>query len=162
MPEHNPDTPRDIRSTPNITPRKIKRSRLLALSPEQEMKRARFLVHSEYITQGSGAYNNSEFIFNSYSIQIQFRFSSGRRDINIIKRQVLSCAVAPGQSKISKIIFDQPTGNLHTSGFQRGWPIISKIGWSEARYVEFGLVKLSEELSLVFVRESRINLTTLG
>lgn len=44
MPEHNPDTPRDIRSTPNITPRKIKRSRLLALSPEQEMKRARFLV----------------------------------------------------------------------------------------------------------------------
>jgi hypothetical protein len=33
----------------------------------------------------------------------------------------------------------------HISGFRRGWPIISKLEWSEARYVEFGLEKPSRE-----------------
>ncbi|KAJ5162052.1 hypothetical protein N7492_007444 [Penicillium capsulatum] len=47
--------------------------------------------------------------------------------------------------EISKIIFDQSTGNLHISGFRMGWPIINKLEWSEARYVEFELAEPSEE-----------------
>ncbi|GFG14241.1 hypothetical protein IFM5058_06851 [Aspergillus udagawae] len=47
--------------------------------------------------------------------------------------------------EISKIIFDQSTGNLHISGFRRGWPIISRLEWSEARYAEFGLAKPNRE-----------------
>jgi hypothetical protein len=30
-----------------------------------------------------------------------------------MKRQVLSCGVKPGQARLSKIIFDQSTGNLY-------------------------------------------------
>lgn len=33
----------------------------------------------------------------------------------------------------------------HISGFRMGWPIIGKIEWSEARYVEFELAEPSEE-----------------
>ncbi|KAJ5513455.1 hypothetical protein N7463_003007 [Penicillium fimorum] len=47
--------------------------------------------------------------------------------------------------EISKIIFDQSTGNLYISGFRMGWLIIGKIEWSEARYVEFELAEPSEE-----------------
>ncbi|GFF47753.1 hypothetical protein IFM51744_06649 [Aspergillus udagawae] len=74
---------------------------------------------------------------------------NARKDIRLKFRaayeQLLACGVAPGQSRISKIIFDQSTGNLHISGFRRGWPIISRLEWSEARYAEFGLAKPNRE-----------------
>ncbi|KAJ5368205.1 uncharacterized protein N7496_007965 [Penicillium cataractarum] len=63
------------------------------------------------------------------------------------------------ESRISKIIYDQSTGNvyvkdssLHTlgiftnefsriSGFRRGWPIRDPLEWSDTRYVAYTLAK---------------------
>ncbi|KAJ5645473.1 hypothetical protein N7507_011484 [Penicillium longicatenatum] len=72
-----------------------------------------------------------------------------RRDIDIIKRQILACGVAPGQSRISKIIFEH-----HISRFRMGWPILGKLEWSEARYVEFKLAKLGTERDLIYRPET--------
>ncbi|OQE96409.1 hypothetical protein PENNAL_c0001G01094 [Penicillium nalgiovense] len=60
--------------------------------------------------------------------------------------QVISCGTKPGRSRISKIIFDRPTGNLYISGFRRGWPILDELQWTESCYVRFGLAKPSKSL----------------
>ncbi|KAJ5682070.1 uncharacterized protein N7477_002010 [Penicillium maclennaniae] len=68
-----------------------------------------------------------------------------RSEFRAAYEEMIGCGVAPGQARLSKIIFDQSTGSLHISGFRRGWPSISKLGWSEARYIEYGLAEPSKE-----------------
>ncbi|KAJ5174952.1 uncharacterized protein N7482_000829 [Penicillium canariense] len=72
-----------------------------------------------------------------------------RKDIRFKFRaayeQMVRCGVAPDEPGLSKIIFDQTTGDVHISGFRRGWPIIDKLDWSESLYVAHGLAELSRE-----------------
>ncbi|KAJ5936450.1 hypothetical protein N7454_005085 [Penicillium verhagenii] len=58
---------------------------------------------------------------------------------------MLRCGVKPQMSRISKIIYDQSTGNVRISGFRRGWPIHDKLEWSDTRYVEYRLAKRHHE-----------------
>ncbi|KUM60745.1 hypothetical protein ACN42_g6378 [Penicillium freii] len=68
-----------------------------------------------------------------------------REDIRVHFRaafeEMLRCGVKPQMSRISKIIYDQSTGNVRISGFRRGWPIRDKLEWSDTRYVEYRLAK---------------------
>ncbi|CEJ58676.1 hypothetical protein PMG11_07325 [Penicillium brasilianum] len=68
-----------------------------------------------------------------------------REDIRVHFRaafeEMLRCGVKPDMSRISKIIYDQSTGNVRISGFRRGWPIRDKLEWSDTRYVEYRLAK---------------------
>ncbi|PLN75409.1 hypothetical protein BDW42DRAFT_180745 [Aspergillus taichungensis] len=59
--------------------------------------------------------------------------------------EMLRCGVKPQISRISKIIYDQTTGNVRISGFRRGWPIRDGLHWSDTRYVAYGLAKRSDE-----------------
>jgi hypothetical protein len=68
-----------------------------------------------------------------------------RSNFRAAYKQLLSCGAEPGEARISMLIFDQSTGNLRISGFRGGWPILSNLEWSKARYVEFGLAKPSKE-----------------
>ncbi|KAJ5287365.1 hypothetical protein N7478_003051 [Penicillium angulare] len=68
-----------------------------------------------------------------------------RAKFRVAFEEMLRCGVKPQQSRISKIIYDQPTGNVHISGFRRGWPIRDKIQWSDTRYVAYMLAKRPDE-----------------
>ncbi|OQD68291.1 hypothetical protein PENPOL_c003G08242 [Penicillium polonicum] len=54
-----------------------------------------------------------------------------REDIRVKFRlafeEMLRCGVKPEDPRISKIIYDQPTGNVRISGLRRGWPIRDKL-----------------------------------
>ncbi|KAJ5543440.1 hypothetical protein N7461_009443 [Penicillium sp. DV-2018c] len=72
-----------------------------------------------------------------------------RADIRIEFRaayeEMLRCGVEPQDSRISKIIYDQSTGNVRISGFRISWPILDKIQWLDTHYVAFGLAKRHNE-----------------
>ncbi|KAJ5164895.1 uncharacterized protein N7500_006725 [Penicillium coprophilum] len=59
--------------------------------------------------------------------------------------EVLRCGVKPQQSRISKIIYDQSTGDVRISGFRRGWPIRDQLQWSDTRYIAYMLAKRPDE-----------------
>ncbi|KAJ5433322.1 uncharacterized protein N7458_012478 [Penicillium daleae] len=59
--------------------------------------------------------------------------------------ELLRCGVAPQLSRISKIIYDHSTGDIRISGFQRGWPILDKLEWSDTLYVAYDLAEPPEE-----------------
>lgn len=76
---------------------------------------------------------------------------------------MLRCGVKPQVSRISKIIYDQFTGNVYAkgstlsilgifndessrlSGFRRGWPIRDQLEWLDTHYVAHGLAKQPDE-----------------
>ncbi|KAJ5368366.1 uncharacterized protein N7496_008126 [Penicillium cataractarum] len=65
-------------------------------------------------------------------LEPSFRLSIGR------------CYVAvwcPELGAISKIIYDQSTGNIHISGFQMGWPFLDPLEWSDTCFVQYRLAK---------------------
>ncbi|KAJ5426926.1 hypothetical protein N7465_001996 [Penicillium sp. CMV-2018d] len=72
-----------------------------------------------------------------------------REDIRVKFRlafeEMLRCGVKPEDSRISKIIYDQPTGNVRISGLRRGWPIRDKLQWSDTRYVAYALARRPNE-----------------
>ncbi|KAF3392716.1 hypothetical protein F1880_008782 [Penicillium rolfsii] len=56
-------------------------------------------------------------------------------------KKLLDCGVAPQLGRISKIIYDHLTGDIRISGFQRGWPILDKLEWSDTLYFRYGLAE---------------------
>ncbi|KNG82809.1 hypothetical protein ANOM_009255 [Aspergillus nomiae NRRL 13137] len=89
-----------------------------------------------------------------------------RARFRVAYEEILRCRVVPQMSRISKIIYDQTTGNVcvkgstnagkimlgrfannfsRISGFRMGWPIRSKFQWSDTRYMAYGLAKRPEE-----------------
>ncbi|KAJ5135325.1 uncharacterized protein N7515_004603 [Penicillium bovifimosum] len=59
--------------------------------------------------------------------------------------EVLRCGVQPQESRTSKIIYDQSTGNVRISGFRTSWPILDELQWSDTRYVAYMLAKRPDE-----------------
>ncbi|KAJ5135253.1 uncharacterized protein N7515_004531 [Penicillium bovifimosum] len=51
---------------------------------------------------------------------------------------MLRCGVKPQESRISKIIYDQSTGNV-------SWPILDELQWSDTRYVAYMLANPLDE-----------------
>lgn len=68
-----------------------------------------------------------------------------RAKFRVAFEEMLRCGVKPQESRISKIIYDQSTGNVRISGFRRGWPIRDKLQWSDTRYVAYMLAKRPDE-----------------
>ncbi|KAJ5790882.1 uncharacterized protein N7518_007893 [Penicillium psychrosexuale] len=68
-----------------------------------------------------------------------------RAKFRVAFEEMLRCGVKPQESRISKIIYDQSTGNVRISGFRRGWPIRDKLQWSDTRYVAYILAKRPDE-----------------
>ncbi|KAB8263302.1 hypothetical protein BDV32DRAFT_119159 [Aspergillus pseudonomiae] len=68
-----------------------------------------------------------------------------RAKFRVAYEEILRCRVVPQMSRISKIIYDQTTGNVRISDFRMGWPIRSKFQWSDTRYMAYGLAKRPEE-----------------
>jgi hypothetical protein len=79
---------------------------------------------------------------------------------NRVNREILRCRVVPQIPAISKIIYDQSTGNMYVnasinsrrftnnlsyiSGFRMGWPILDNFQWSDTLYISYGLAKRPE------------------
>ncbi|GFF38759.1 hypothetical protein IFM46972_05660 [Aspergillus udagawae] len=104
----------------------------------------RFLGHAERI-QGEDDLLPGGYVRYLVWEKVPDLDDTARKDIRSKFCAAYNCGVAPGQSRTSKIIFDQSTGNLRISGFRTGRPIIDGLEWSEARYVEYGLAKPSKE-----------------
>ncbi|KAF3029126.1 hypothetical protein E8E15_011099 [Penicillium rubens] len=68
-----------------------------------------------------------------------------RAKFRVAFEEMLRCGVKPQLPRISKIIYDQATGNVRISGFRRGWPILDKLQWSDTRYVAYRLAKRPDE-----------------
>ncbi|CEJ60161.1 hypothetical protein PMG11_08746 [Penicillium brasilianum] len=68
-----------------------------------------------------------------------------RAKFRVAFEEMLRCGVKPQQPGISKIIYDQPTGNVRISRLRRGWPIREKLEWRDTFYVTYTLAKRPDE-----------------
>ncbi|KAJ5677014.1 uncharacterized protein N7477_002647 [Penicillium maclennaniae] len=68
-----------------------------------------------------------------------------RAKFRVAFEEMLRCGVKPQESRISKLIYDQSTGNVRISRLRRGWPIRDKLQWSDTRYVAYKLAKRPDE-----------------
>ncbi|KAI2786123.1 hypothetical protein POX_h09891 [Penicillium oxalicum] len=55
--------------------------------------------------------------------------------------EVIQCEVEPDTASISKIIYNQSTGDVYISGFRGAWPVRDELNWSDTFYVLYGLAK---------------------
>ncbi|KAJ5912150.1 uncharacterized protein N7473_001453 [Penicillium subrubescens] len=64
---------------------------------------------------------------------------------------IMRCGVESYPPRISKVIYDQSTGDVSTdkssriSGFRQGWPVIDELKWSDDLYVLYGLAMSPKE-----------------
>ncbi|KAJ6160247.1 hypothetical protein N7497_004784 [Penicillium chrysogenum] len=77
-----------------------------------------------------------------------------RAKFRVAFEEMLRCGVKPQLPRISKIIYDQATGNVRLSGFRRGWPILDKLQWSDTRYVAYRLASDPTRGTGVLVRRN--------
>lgn len=81
--------------------------------------------------------------------------------LTLVNSELIRCGVTARGSRLSKIIFDQSTGNVDVKnstisristhkfscipGSRRGWAILNELRWRDAQFIEYGLAKIPKD-----------------